>query len=50
MLKIFFEGTPLRQGCSTHLIGHNIYENARVQSKTTGRHLFRTKSIFLMGI
>ena len=49
MLKIFFEGTPLRQGCS-HLIGHNIYENAGVQSKTTGRHLFRTKSIFLMGI
>ena len=34
MLKIFFEGTPSRRGCS-HLIGHNIYENARVQSKTT---------------
>ena len=25
MLKIFFEGTPSRQGCS-HFIGHNIYE------------------------
>ena len=49
MLKIFFEGTPSRQGFF-HLIGHNIYENASVQSKTTWRHLFRTKSIFLMGI
>ena len=46
MLKIFFEGTPSRQGCS-HLIGHNIYENARVQSKTTWRHLFTTKPFFL---
>ena len=37
MLKIFFEGTPSRQ-IATMLflfdIGHNIYENARVQSKT----------------
>ena len=49
MLKIFFEGTPSRRVCS-HLIRHNIYENARVQSKTTWWHRFRTQSIFLMGI
>ena len=40
MLKIFFAGTPSRQGFS-HLIVHNIYENASVQSKTTWRYLFR---------
>ena len=49
MLKIFFEGSPSRQGYS-HLIGHNIYENACVQLKTTWWHRFRTKSIFLMAI
>ena len=49
MVKILFEGTPLPQGGS-HLIGHNIYKNARVQSKTTLRHRFRKKSIFLMEI
>ena len=32
MLKIFFEGTPSRQGCS-HLIGHNIYENVFNQKR-----------------
>ena len=47
MLKFFFEGTPSRQGCS-HLIGHNIYENTGVQSKTTGRHLFKKKNPFFL--
>ena len=32
MLKIFVEGTPLRQGFS-HLIGHNIYENVFNQKR-----------------
>ena len=46
MLKIFFEGTLSRQGCS-HLIGHNIYENARVQSKTTCDTVLEQNPFFL---
>ena len=34
MVKKFFEGTFSPQGGS-HLICHNIYENARTQSETT---------------
>ena len=44
MLKIFFEGT--RQGFS-HLIGHNIYKNASVQSKRLGDTVLEQNRFFL---